>query len=104
MAAAFDDAVGRLSRARRRIVAPAGLAGGRPGGKSRFVLAPGTPDAHVMPSSCRLDLAAGTTFAVQGAGGGGYGDPRRRDRDRLERDLEEGYVSEDGARRDDGGS
>ena len=91
-------------RSDRAIVAPAGLAGGGPGGKSRFVLAPGTPEARVMPSSCRLDLASGTTFAVQGAGGGGYGDPRRRDRDRLERDLEEGYVSKDGARRDDGGS
>ena len=50
-----------------------------------------------MPSSCRLDLEAGTTFAVHGAGGGGYGDPARRDSDSLERDLEEGYVTRDGA-------
>ncbi len=89
-------------RSDRAIIAPAGLAGGRDGGPSRFVLAPGTPEARVMPSSCRLDLDAGTTFAVRGAGGGGYGDPARRDRERLERDLEEGYVSREGARRDYG--
>jgi N-methylhydantoinase B/oxoprolinase/acetone carboxylase alpha subunit len=55
-----------------------------------------------MPSSCRLDLDAGTTFAVQGAGGGGYGDPGQRSREGLERDLEEGYVTPDGAHRDYG--
>ena len=89
-------------RSDRAIVPPSGLAGGRPGGKSRFVLAPGTPESRAMPSSCRLDLEAGTTFAVQGAGGGGYGHPGRREREGLERDLEEGYVTQDGVRRDYG--
>ena len=89
-------------RSDRAIVPPSGLAGGLPGGKSRFVLAPGTTEAQVMPSSCRLDLDAGTTFAVQGAGGGGYGDPGQRSREGLERDLEEGYVTLDGALRDYG--
>ena len=37
-----------------------------------------------------------------GIDGGGYGDPGQRERDGLERDLEEGYVTQDGARRDDG--
>ena len=44
----------------------------------------------------------GTTVAVHGAGGGGYGDPGKREREGLERDLEEGYVTKDGARRDYG--
>ncbi len=89
-------------RSDRSIVAPAGLAGGLSGAPSRFVLAPGTPEARLMPSSCRLDLEAGAHFEVRGAGGGGYGDPARRDRDRLESDIEEGYVSRDSARRDYG--
>ena len=38
----------------------------------------------------------------QGAGGGGYGDPGRRERKGLERGLEEGYVTQDSARRDYG--
>ena len=31
-------------------------------------------------------------------GGGGYGDPARRDRDTVRRDVEEGFVSEEAAR------
>ena len=34
-----------------------------------------------------------------GIDGGGYGDPDRREREGLERDLEEGYVTHEGARR-----
>ncbi len=37
-----------------------------------------------------------------GIGGGRYGDLDRRDCEGLERDLEEGYVTQDGARRDYG--
>ncbi len=55
-----------------------------------------------MPSSCRLSLDAGTAFSVQGAGGGGYGDPSERSPGRIARDLEEGYVTPEGARRDYG--
>jgi N-methylhydantoinase B len=35
-------------------------------------------------------------------GGGGYGDPARRDRARVRRDVEEGFVTEEAARRDYG--
>jgi|HubBroStandDraft_1064217.scaffolds.fasta_scaffold245476_2 N-methylhydantoinase B/oxoprolinase/acetone carboxylase alpha subunit len=31
-------------------------------------------------------------------GGGGYGDPKKRDRDSVEQDVAEGYVSEEAAR------
>ena len=55
-----------------------------------------------MPSSCRLSLEAGTAFSVQGAGGGGYGDPWKRAPERIARDLEEGYVTPEGVRRDYG--
>ena len=65
-------------RSDRAAVPPAGLRGGRPGGPSRFILHPDTEDAETMPSSCRLSLDAGTVFSVQGAGGGGYGEPARR--------------------------
>ena len=89
-------------RSDRAIVPPSGLAGGGPGGPSRFILHPDTPDAEVMPSSCRLDLDAGTTFSVQAAAGGGYGDPRKRDPRSIARDLAEGYITEDGLKRDYG--
>ena len=35
-------------------------------------------------------------------GGGGYGDPLRRDRDRVRRDIHEGFVSAEAAAREYG--
>jgi N-methylhydantoinase B len=39
---------------------------------------------------------------MDAAGGGGYGDPRSRDPEALARDLREGKVSPESARRDYG--
>jgi N-methylhydantoinase B/oxoprolinase/acetone carboxylase alpha subunit len=39
---------------------------------------------------------------LQSAGGGGYGDPKKRDRAALKRDIAEGYVSAASAERDYG--
>ena len=89
-------------RSDRSIVAPSGLRGGLPGGPSRLILNPDTPEAQIMPSSCRLDLAEGTIFRLNGAGGGGYGDPKKRDRAAIETDIAEGFVSLEAARRDYG--
>jgi N-methylhydantoinase B len=36
------------------------------------------------------------------AGGGGYGDPRAREREAVQEDIRSGYVSADAARRDYG--
>ncbi len=89
-------------RSDRASVPPAGLRGGKPGSPSRLILDPGTADARIMPSSCRLELDAGAVFAVNGAGGGGYGNPKKRSSDRIAHDLEQGYVTPEGARRDYG--
>jgi N-methylhydantoinase B len=48
-------------------------------------------------------MQAGEHFLLQSAGGGGYGDPRERDAAVLSRDIAEGYVSADGAKKDYGG-
>jgi N-methylhydantoinase B len=45
-------------------------------------------------------MKAGERFLVQSAGGGGYGDPRERDRAAIAQDLAEGYVSSDAVRED----
>ena len=49
---------------------------------------PGLP-----PASGRYEMRAGERFLLQSAGGGGYGDPKKRDRVALKRDIAEGYVS-----------
>jgi N-methylhydantoinase B len=78
---------------------PLGLAGGKAGAAARFVTALGTAHERVTPPG-RYELKAGDRFLLQSAGGGGYGDPRRRDPAALARDLAEGYVSAEGAPRD----
>ena len=62
-----------------------------------------TKRAPATPSSGRYEMQAGERFLLQSAGGGGYGDPRERDAAVLSRDIAEGYVSADGAKKDYGG-
>jgi N-methylhydantoinase B len=50
----------------------------------------------------RYILNPGDRLTTLEAGGGGYGDPRRRDRDALARDVREGLVSVEAAARDYG--
>jgi N-methylhydantoinase B len=83
---------------------PRGVAGGKPGSRSRFIVRLGTPGEQEMPASGRYELAAGERFMLQSAGGGGYGDPAKRERTALARDIVEGYVTADAAKRDYGKS
>ena len=76
----------------RVAIAPSGLAGGRPGRPSRFLLHPDTPDERVLPASASVQLAAGDAFRVETAGGGGYGDPAERDPALTADDRAEGRV------------
>ncbi len=85
----------RYDRAR---MPPLGLAGGRPGHASRFVIRHGSADAEETPASGRYALKAGESFMLETAGGGGYGDPRTRADEAIARDLAEGYVTEGAAR------
>jgi N-methylhydantoinase B len=79
---------------------PSGLAGGQAGRRSRFVIRAGSPDQREVPASGRYELAAGDSFFLESAGGGGFGDPVRRDPAALRRDVAEGYVSAAAAERD----
>ncbi len=81
---------------------PNGVAGGKPGSRSRFVIHLGASNEQETPASGRYDLQAGERFLLQSAGGGGYGDPGKRDRASLARDIGEGYVSAEAAARDYG--
>jgi N-methylhydantoinase B len=91
--------VRRYDRARFPASGAAGGADGRP---SRFVLVAADGGERAAPSSGRFELKAGEGFYLDKAGGGGWGDPHRRDPDALKRDIEEGSVSPDAARRDYG--
>jgi N-methylhydantoinase B len=91
-----------VRRADRGKFPPRGIAGGKEGGRNRFVLNPGTDREEDVPTQGRYELANGDTFDLQSAGGGGYGDPRKRDRAAVARDIAEGYVSREAAEREYG--
>jgi len=81
---------------------PSGIAGGKPGSRSRFVIHLDEKDERETPASGRYELAAGERFLLQSAGGGGFGDAHRRDRAALQRDIAEGYVSAEAAAKEYG--
>ena len=47
-------------------------------------------------------LQPGDRLTMHYGGGGGYGDPAKRDPAALKRDIEDGYVTPEGARKDYG--
>jgi N-methylhydantoinase B len=75
---------------------PGGIAGGSPGRGARFVTGLDTARERETPPG-RYEMKAGERFLLQSAGGGGYGDPRRRDPTAVARDRAEGYVTAAGA-------
>jgi N-methylhydantoinase B len=79
-----------------------GLAGGNNGTRARFIVRIGSDKEFETKGSARVDMVAGERFLLQSAGGGGYGDPRQRDRAALQRDIAEGYVSKNAAKKDYG--
>jgi N-methylhydantoinase B len=81
---------------------PGGIAGGKAGSGARFVIRLDTAQEYVTPASGRYEMQVGDRFLLQSAGGGGYGDPPRRDGAALARDIADGYVSAEGAKKDYG--
>ncbi len=103
---AFDD--GRLDAAAPIVLSgsagrmqfpPAGLFGGGPGALGRILV----NDVPIAPSSSpEVTFRAGDRVRLLLPGGGGYGDPRRRERALVDADIMHGYVTPEGARRDYG--
>lgn len=80
--------------------APFGLFGGRPGGLAEISLESKGRVERLASKNANRPLVKGDVVRMRTQGGGGYGDSRQRDRGLLERDLREGKVSIDGARRE----
>jgi 5-oxoprolinase (ATP-hydrolysing)/N-methylhydantoinase A len=82
----------------------AGLFGGRPGGRTRGIMrdAAGRLVKDYGIGALVALTAPGEVLEVQLAGGAGYGDPLDRPIEEVQRDLDDEYVTPDGARRDYG--
>jgi N-methylhydantoinase B len=87
----------------RTKIPPWGLHGGASGHSNYAVIsrADGSPDEKVLKGT-QIALQPGDVVTFYTAGGGGYGDPRKRAREAILSDLAEGLVSEEAARRDYG--
>jgi len=78
----------------RRFSSPWGLFGGGEGGRCRFAFSAGAE----KPVKGQGFLRPGESVTIVTPGGGGYGDPHRRERAQVRRDLAEGRYTERVAR------
>ena len=92
------DGVTMTHRGERHYYAAAGSHGGLAGAKAHSVLRRANGTEEVIPSKVVSAMNRGDRLVVATAGGGGYGDPRTRDRAALQEDVKNGKVSEAAAR------
>jgi N-methylhydantoinase B len=88
----LEDGVTFNTYSDRHRVAPWGLFGGLPGEKSRYTVERGGERIE-LPSKTNFDLRRGDRLVIEIAGGGGFGDPARREPEHVRRDVEDGYLS-----------
>ena len=81
---------------------PWGVEGGKSGQENRSLVRCADGSARYVKKETNIALGAGDTVSFWTAGGGGYGDPAKRDREKLQQDLHDGYVSQTSATRDYG--
>ncbi len=86
-------------RSTKHVVPAHGLAGGAPGRTGDIWINPDTGQQRQLPTRyADYPLKAGDVFRLETPGGGGWGDPRRRDPDLVLADLKEGYITAEAAR------
>ena len=77
----------------RQAFAPFGLFGGKEGAKGRFILNPDTPEEKPLKSKGMDKLKKGDIVSLRLPGAGGYGNPRERDPESVNRDVRDAKVS-----------
>jgi len=87
-----------LSRNTDRIKCPPwGLLGGKEGQTNRTVIRRNGKEEELPGKFSRVPVRPGETVTILTAGGGGYGDPAKRDPAAVNRDVALGYISKEKA-------
>jgi N-methylhydantoinase B len=82
---------------------PWGVQGGQEAQPGCFTVVDGrTGERRLIEKEKGFQLATGDLVCVETGGGGGYGSPRERSLELIQRDLDAGYVSAAAAERDYG--
>jgi len=83
------------------VIPPFGVAGGRSGAANRFVVIRDGETIEPSPVPGKVGgfkLKAGDIVRLESSGGGGHGDPVRRDPESVARDVYQGYLRRERAR------
>jgi N-methylhydantoinase B len=97
-----DESVINLRTDRFKYSSP-GIFGAKPARPSAAAVRSTGAQARPLTSKIAgLRLREGDLLSLQFAGGGGWGDPREREPERVRQDVERGYVSRQAARDDYG--
>jgi N-methylhydantoinase B len=90
-------------RSSKHRIAPKGAPGAFDARTGAVLINPGAAGEKRLPTRyADYPLKAGDVFRLETPGGGGFGDPFRRDPEAVLRDVREGYVSPERAREDYG--
>jgi N-methylhydantoinase B len=81
---------------------PLGFAGGKPGGPSIFYVIRNGKKIKYPSKVGRVPLEKGDRIVMRPCGGAGLGNPKKRKRELIERDLKLGYVSRKAAAKEYG--
>ena len=86
--------------AERGRIPPFGLEGGKSGALGEYLFNPGEPnEQRLFSKTAPLAREAGEVLSICAAGGGGFGDPAKRDSARIRADVESGLLSPAAAKR-----
>ena len=83
----------------RHVFAPYGIFGGKPGALAESILNP-HGNGEKLHSKETRPIKRGDVLSFRLSGAGGYGPPEKRERSAIERDIADGYVTPEAARRD----
>jgi len=82
----------------RVLIGPYGLNGGGNGGRSRLLIEQPNGVKRILPSKSTFEADPGEKIIIQTAGGGGWGNPKARDPEKVRLDVLQGLISIDRAK------